>query len=376
MSGAGGGSGGGAVSMSPCGAPCPAGQVCDVAAGRCVRGAGWDSVDASVPAAMSGRRPVLRIDAESRAFIVHRGYVATDRLYLSRQTDAGGFEHGAAGFQGNVDWQNDVLDEPDGGRWIALSNFYPNNTKDVALLHVAGGDYAWETLPNADFGTPASLAEHGGDLYVLWARFGGTLAISRRIGDGGFTTRGVPVPMMPSWTAELRIDSSGAAHVAYGTAGMTGGVFYGSGPLDGGIVFEQVDGELSVSRVVMELEPSGTPQLAYWQLDGGLLHWARRSGAGWQREVVSAVGGEGWNPALALDSANRPHVSYFVLDGGMAQYAVRVAPNAWERAVIDVGPSTGAESDIALTPAGRPCVAYTVTTPTYYGLRYACLPTQ
>jgi hypothetical protein len=240
---------------------------------------------------------------------------------------------------------------------------------------MADGD-AFETLADADFGTPASLAWFQGRLHLLWTRWAGPNAIAlsvRDAPDGGWTTMPVTVPAQPSWAADLRIDAAGTRHIAFGTAGSTAGVFYGEGPGDGGITFEQVDGEVSVSRVSLELDASGAPHLAYFQLSDGSLHYAHKTAAGWSKENVTSGGGYGWNPALALDATGRPHVSFNGVDGGSAHYAVRVGPGAWDVQVVDPGPNVGYESDIALTRSGRPCIAYNVYTATWWGLRYACL---
>ena len=386
-SAAGGGNGGGAGGGShPCGGACPAGKVCDESVGRCVGGCppgqgtcaagccAWGTADASVPFAMSGRWPALLLDQEDRAFIVHRGYAANRLVHLSTQTDAGDFEHSAVYYQGGTSSQLDVIEDPDGGRWLTYEQAYMNNTHDVTLVHLAGDDRGYETVGHANPGTPSGLASHQGVIYVLWHQWFGGMAMSQRIGDGGFVTRQITFPNDPSWMADLRIDATGLAHVAYGSAGSTGGVFYGEGRFDAGFAFQQVAGEVSISRVALELEPDGTPQLAYSQLDGGHLYWSRRIGSGWKTEAVTTARGEGWNPALVLDPTRRPHVSYWALDGGSLHYAVRVGENAWDTQTVDVGPNTGAESELALTKAGRPCIAYSVVTSTYYGLRYGCLP--
>jgi hypothetical protein len=379
---------GGGADAGGCGT-CPLGQVCDTALSRCVGGcpagqgtcaAGccpWESIDASVPQSMCGRKPVLLLDGEDRAFIVHRGYNANSFEALSTQNDGGAFDQEPIGFEGNSDWQNDQLVDPDGGRWIAFSQFHQNNTRDVTLFHQTGADYAFETLSDADFGTPASLGWSRGKPYVLWDRFGEETAIAlsaRDAPDGGWTTQPIAVPVRPSWAADLRFDASGTPHIAFGASGAMFGVFYGRGGADGGVAFEQVDGEVSVSRVSLELDMAGRPHLVYFLLSDGRLHYAVKDGAAWQKETVTSVGGDGWNPALVLDSAGQPHASFYRLDGGAAQYARRVGPGAWDVSIVDADPSAGSESDIALTRSGRPCIAYNVYTATYWGLRYACLP--
>jgi len=107
---------------------------------------------------------------------------------------------------------------------------------------------------------------------------------------------------------------------------------------------------LAVSEGAIPHEPIPAP---YWRSD--------------------AVAPSGYVNALALDAADRPHLVYHDAATGMLRYALR-QPGAWFLSAITYAPYVPADLsfDLALTPDGVPCVAYSGA-PSDPLLYYGCL---
>lgn len=131
------------------------------------------------------------------------------------------------------------------------------------------------------------------------------------------------------------------------------------------------------TQLALGCEPDATrctftrPRVAYlayrYKPYDGELRYATRTDQGWQIETVDAARGTGGFPALVLDAQGQPWISYYRLSTwDFNQGELRVAHRQgrrWQIDRVDVHDNAGRYNALALTPDGRPVVAYYAAVP-------------
>ncbi|MDH7578388.1 MAG: Ser-Thr-rich GPI-anchored membrane family protein [Bacillota bacterium] len=165
----------------------------------------------------------------------------------------------------------------------------------------------------------------------------------------------------------LRLDSGGAAHIAYYE--RTGGdlKYYRRNPSGTGVLYT-VDTAGNVGNYAsLALDAAGQPHITYCANYG--LRYAHRDGGGWHVETVDGGGAAGLYTSLVLDGTGNPHIAYFENSGNDLKYAYKDVLG-WHPGVVDSGLFTGQFASLALDASGRPHVAY--YDKAMGDLRYAC----
>src|SRR3972149_840294 len=93
----------------------------------------------------------------------------------------------------------------------------------------------------------------------------------------------------------------------------------------------------------LALNPNGLPRIAYSDLNGGVLKYARFTGSGWATEAVDGTSPDEvvWGGGLAIDAMDAPRISYF---DGSSNLTLDLKYARWNRypsASFDVAPSSG-----------------------------------
>jgi hypothetical protein len=81
----------------------------------------------------------------------------------------------------------------------------------------------------------------------------------------------------------------------------------------------------------LRLDSTGKAHIAY---GGDHLYYAYNNGAAWTYEIADNSDGVGLYASLALDSNNRPHISYYDAATGSLKYARKLG-NTWETFALD-----------------------------------------
>jgi hypothetical protein len=174
----------------------------------------------------------------------------------------------------------------------------------------------------------------------------------------------------------LKIDATGAAHIAYHRFGALHSLEYaryvGSGGDCGGgkYLCNAVDSGLEVVGVYpsLALDGSGQPRISYFDHGNNLLMYASRNGATWTAEEILTVD-QGQSSSLAVDTGNgdRPHIAYGSATNGKLGYAQHVGSGgncgyqgSWQCDEIDDVGTKAHQRDVSLTldKAGQPIIAY------------------
>jgi len=188
----------------------------------------------------------------------------------------------------------------------------------------------------------------------------------------------------------LKIDSTGAAHIAYSKYGelkYAKGV--GSGGNCGGGNYRCVIidcGNGSCLYASLALDGSDQPRIAYYDNSGKDLWYAQPSSAGncgpgntWKCSQVDTTGDVGQYASLDVDDSNISHLAYYDATNGKLMYAVYVGaggncvfPGLWQcEEIANMGaqgthPRTR-DVSLAVDKAGFPIIAYSW----YYGTPYS-----
>jgi len=177
----------------------------------------------------------------------------------------------------------------------------------------------------------------------------------------------------------LALDRQDHPHIAYGHGG-NGDLKYAH--YDGANWHIEVvdDSGVSSSFISLALDTAGRAHISYFDSLHYNLKYARRSESnlgqtqGWQIETVDDDGRVGAWTSLALDAVGQPHISYCRYDlahltcTGL-KYARR-SGEGWQIEMVDGVGSVGRYSSLALDVAGRPHIAYYADSPDN-NLKYA-----
>ena len=180
----------------------------------------------------------------------------------------------------------------------------------------------------------------------------------------------------------LAVDGSGQPHISYFDNTLND-TKYAYRETDGWRI-ETIDAEgqpgfhipAGFTQLVLRCEPSPSectterPQVAYlayrYKPYDGELRFATRYDWGWYIETVDSATGAGGFPSLALDAEDKPWISYYragTWDYHSGELRVAHRENGkWQVEAIDRSDNSGRFSDLALSPARTPFVAYYAAT--------------
>ncbi len=198
---------------------------------------------------------------------------------------------------GYMDGEPSMAIDRDGSLWIAFTrmfdfeNFGPQ-PEGVYLVSNRGGSWSDPTKLAGDGANRPSLQVRDGRVYVAYVRgrptdaWGPNMRFPIIYGSdegGAFTTTRVA---RHGERPQLRLDGNGRAHLLF-QGGRTidehDALYYASGPSAGGsFSVEPVQGTTGLEhRWALALDGDGRPHVA-WSIWPDGIHYARRSGSGWQ----------------------------------------------------------------------------------------------
>ena len=188
--------------------------------------------------------------------------------------------------------------------------------------------------------------------------------------------------------ASLKIDSTGAAHIAYQvySQGLRYAKHSGGGGNCGGNNYQcdTIDDASGAGRYAsLALDLSGQPRIAYFVGGNGGLWYAQPSTSGncgpgntWGCYAISPPGDAGQYASLDVDNGNFPQIAYYDATNGKLMYAVWVGiggncglSDSWqcdEIASMGTLPRTR-DVSLAVDKAGLPIIAYSW----YHGTPYS-----
>jgi hypothetical protein len=112
----------------------------------------------------------------------------------------------------------------------------------------------------------------------------------------------------------------------------------------------------------LTLDSNGRPHIAYMDETYDTLKYAYKSGNTWVREVVDDDGNVGAYPSIALNSSNVPSISYYDFTpdntGMNLRYAVRLGTNNWHTETVIASGKNGLFTSLAIDSSNRPHIAY------------------
>lgn len=231
----------------------------------------------------------IQLDAAGRPTIAYSD-IANGHLKLARQEPGGAWALETADAATNVGgWPSLVLDDLG-----AHVTYFDRTERSLKAAHRdLGGAWSNETVDdlNTFVGQQSSLAvDATGGLHVTYSENQAYLKYAFRPRGGAWTSTRIDTLSSGLWSS-LVVDRSGNLHVA------------------------------GCSRFGV-----------------GELHYARKSGTSWPREIVDTHvdGSVGWSASLAVDAGGEQHIVYFDQDSGDLRYAHRAtATGPWEKATLD-----------------------------------------
>lgn len=159
----------------------------------------------------------------------------------------------------------------------------------------------------------------------------------------------------------LAIDSAGVAHIAFAQSGhLQYATWDGTAWL-----YEDVDSTSEADDAAglglsMALDPSGEPQLSYFDTAKRTLKYAYRKAGVWKTEVVQELAGTPRYPdstSIKLDAKNLPRVAFYDSGSGVLKYAVADGQK-WTVEIVDQKGVVGLYPSLCLDANGRPYISY------------------
>jgi len=283
-------------------------------------------------------------------------------------------------------------------------SYYDSDNKNLKMAKYVGmggncgpdNDWSCETVDDSsvDVGEYSSIAiDPTTNLPVIayWDNDDNELMLATAWG-GGWEIMTLAGPMAGSY-ASLKIDSTGAAHIAYyrhGGVGLRYARYVGGGAGncgEGNYQCDTIDGGNGVGYYPsLALDNSGQPRIAYYNTNYDDLWYAQPDIAGncgtgnsWNCYQVSTAGDVGQYASLDVDDSDISHLAYYDATNGKLMYAVYVGaggncvfPGLWQCEEIANMGAQGTHQrtrdvSLAVDKAGFPIIAYSW----YYGLRYS-----
>lgn len=99
------------------------------------------------------------------------------------------------------------------------------------------------------------------------------------------------------------------------------------------------------------------PCIAYYNLTNSNLMYACLNGTTWDRQVVNPNRGSGFYPSLAFDYTGKAHIAYQNGSAGRLELADQQADGAWQVQSIESG-DTGYNPALAIDLANRPAMSF------------------
>jgi hypothetical protein len=290
-----------------------------------------------------------------------------------------------------------AIDPVSGTTYIS---YYDASNQDLKMAtHVGSGgncgpDNSWscETVDaDSDVGQYSSIAiDPTTNLPVIaYWRMMSPYALKLATATGGGWDI-LTIDTLPGSHASLKVDSTGAAHIAYYGFVMADNLMYavrvGSGTGNCGVAnfrCSSIDSGGGIGHYPsLALDGSDQPRIAYYDSDNGGLWYAQPSASGncgpgstWDCYAISTSSDVGRHASLDVDSANIPHIASYDATSGKLVYAVQVGSEgncgylgSWqcdEIATMGTLPRTR-DVSLAVDPAGLPIIAYSW----YYGAQF------
>jgi hypothetical protein len=276
----------------------------------------------------------------------------------------------------------DIKLAPDGTVWVAYID------AATRQLRIKQNDRPSELLPTqhhaqqTEFSFSLALTAGGAPAIAYVAEPSGDLVYAERR-SARWTTETIDADGQVSYFVSLAFDRQGRPHLSY--FDQTNNDVKYAARTESGWRIETIDASglpgfhipAGFTRLALVCVPSPQqctveqPRVAYlayrYKPYDGELRYAAYDGQSWQIEVVDSARGAGGFPSLALDQTGQPWISYYRLSTwdftlGELRLAHRGA-HGWQIEVIDQGDYVGRYNALALTPEGRPVIAYNVATP-------------
>ena len=276
-----------------------------------------------------------------------------------------------------------VAIDPAGTTYIS---YYDATNKDLKMAkHVGSGgncgpdnDWSCETVDDSsnDVGKYSSIAiDPTTNLPVIayWNKTPDYLRLATAQNNGWDI---VTIDGGPGRYASLKIDSTGAAHIAYHRYGVLYKLNYarhvsgGAGNCGGNdYQCDTIDADVGIVGQYPSLALSGAdqPRIAYYGGNNALMY-AYQSGGSWTiREILPTTLGRHFSLAVDVNNGDLPHIAHYDGASGKLGYAVYVETggncgvlDAWQCDEID-SMGTGSHTrdvSLAVDRAGLPIIAY------------------
>ncbi|MFV2045701.1 MAG: hypothetical protein ACC700_21045 [Anaerolineales bacterium] len=218
---------------------------------------------------------------------------------------------------------------------------------DMGALFYAqnrNGDFEVETVAEGYFYGPVDLAlGPGGEPLIAYhdhqaLQFDPDLGdeVVAQLTEGGWEFTTVNDDGHDGWDNSIVVDEAGVWHTAAidpSQFGGASGVEYAT-LVDGAVVVVQVgSGPIKYEFATsIQLDPSGSPAIAYYNDRDQRLELATLGADGWSVEVVDSQGDAGRYPSLVFGADGAPHIAYYVAESresGTVRHAWRDA-SGWQ----------------------------------------------
>ena len=159
--------------------------------------------------------------------------------------------------------------------------------------------------------------------------------------------------------AALALDANDTPHLAYLDASDRSVVYAhrtASGWLKQTVASAAAGHQINYETAIA-VDRSGAPRVVY--AEQGALHYARWTGGEWRSDVVDDTGWSEMYFSLALDANDTPHIGYFCAFGSKAhlKYAT-AAGSAWVTEFVDRSGFLGEFNSLAVDAGGTPHISY------------------
>jgi len=218
---------------------------------------------------------------------------------------------------------------------------------DMGALFYAqnsGGNFEVETVSDGYFYGPIDLALNPTGEPLIAYHDHQALQFDPALGDAviaqrtesGWELTTVGDDGHDGWDNSIVVDEAGVWHAAGidpSQFGSSSGVEYET-LVDGEVVVVQVGSgstkyEFGTS---IQLDPSGSPAIAYYNDREQRLELASLGADGWSVEVVDDQGDAGRYASLVFDTDGTPHIAYFVAEGRESGAVSGTVRHAWREA--------------------------------------------
>jgi hypothetical protein len=188
------------------------------------------------------------------------------------------------------------------------------------------GDFEVETVVEGYFYGPIDLAlDPSGEPLIAYhdhqgLQFDPALGdeVVAQLGESGWSLTTVSDDGHDGWDNSIAVDEAGVWHTAAvdpSQFGSEDGVEYAT--LVGGTVSVETVGSGPIKYefgTSVQIEPSGSPAVAYYNDRDQQLEYAALGDSGWTVEVVDGQGDAGRYPSLVFSPGGAPHIAYYVAE--------------------------------------------------------------